>query len=78
MESDVSNEPDAARDKGNSGTSSKRVGDAVFPLSTPYLNTIAPEEQPPYPGDRELERTDNAWHRRVWQKRRARGTAGFL
>ncbi|MBI4323845.1 MAG: pyruvate dehydrogenase (acetyl-transferring), homodimeric type, partial [Chloroflexi bacterium] len=25
-------------------------------VSTPYLNTISAEEQPPYPGDRELER----------------------
>ena len=26
------------------------------PVSTPYVNTIPPEEQPAYPGDRELER----------------------
>jgi pyruvate dehydrogenase E1 component len=25
-------------------------------VTTPYVNTIAPEEEPPYPGDRELER----------------------
>jgi len=25
-------------------------------VSTPYMNTIAPEDEPPYPGDRELER----------------------
>lgn len=27
-----------------------------FTATTPYVNTIAPTEQPPYPGDRELER----------------------
>ncbi|HPO14709.1 MAG TPA: pyruvate dehydrogenase (acetyl-transferring), homodimeric type [Candidatus Hydrogenedentes bacterium] len=27
-----------------------------FPVKTPYVNTIPPEQQPPYPGDRELER----------------------
>jgi pyruvate dehydrogenase E1 component len=26
------------------------------PLNTPYRNTIPPEQQPPYPGDREIER----------------------
>ncbi len=26
------------------------------PLNTPYVNTIPPEAEPPYPGDRELER----------------------
>jgi pyruvate dehydrogenase E1 component len=26
------------------------------PVSTPYINTIAPEEEPPYPGHREIER----------------------
>ncbi|MBI3781991.1 MAG: pyruvate dehydrogenase (acetyl-transferring), homodimeric type [Deltaproteobacteria bacterium] len=26
------------------------------PLTTPYINTIPPEDQPPYPGDREIER----------------------
>lgn len=26
------------------------------PVSTPYLNTIDPDEQPPYPGNREMER----------------------
>ncbi|GIX05793.1 MAG: pyruvate dehydrogenase E1 component [Candidatus Poribacteria bacterium] len=27
-----------------------------FTMNTPYVNTIPPEEEPPYPGDRELER----------------------
>ncbi|MCF7849756.1 MAG: pyruvate dehydrogenase (acetyl-transferring), homodimeric type [Kiritimatiellales bacterium] len=27
-----------------------------FSANTPYINTIPPEEQPPYPGDREMER----------------------
>ncbi len=27
-----------------------------FSANTPYVNTIPPEEQPPYPGDREIER----------------------
>ncbi len=27
-----------------------------WPLNTPYVNTIPPEDEPPYPGDRELER----------------------
>jgi pyruvate dehydrogenase E1 component len=26
------------------------------PVSTPYLNTIPPEQEPPYPGDRDIER----------------------
>ena len=26
------------------------------PLTTPYINTIPPEQEPPYPGDREIER----------------------
>ncbi len=26
------------------------------PVNTPYLNTIAPEKEPPYPGNREIER----------------------
>jgi pyruvate dehydrogenase E1 component len=26
------------------------------PVSTPYINTIPPEEEPPYPGNREIER----------------------
>jgi pyruvate dehydrogenase E1 component len=35
-----------------------RRSGVVFPqsLNTPYVNTIPPEEQSPYPGDRELER----------------------
>ncbi len=28
----------------------------THPLNTPYLNTILPQNEPPYPGDRELER----------------------
>ena len=28
----------------------------INPVTTPYLNTIPPEEEPPYPGDREIER----------------------
>ena len=27
-----------------------------YTATTPYINTITPEEQPPYPGDREIER----------------------
>lgn len=27
-----------------------------FAVNTPYINTIAPEKQPPYPGNREIER----------------------
>jgi pyruvate dehydrogenase E1 component len=27
-----------------------------FPVSSPYLNTIPPENEPPYPGNREIER----------------------
>ena len=34
-------------------TAGVQVPEAV---STPYLNTIAPEEEPPYPGNREIER----------------------
>jgi pyruvate dehydrogenase E1 component len=30
--------------------------DVTAPLTTPYINTIPPERQPPAPGDRELER----------------------
>ncbi len=30
--------------------------DVPMPLNTPYINTIAPERQPAYPGNRELER----------------------
>jgi pyruvate dehydrogenase E1 component len=26
------------------------------PVSTPYINTIAPQDEPPYPGNREIER----------------------
>ncbi|HVM97221.1 MAG TPA: pyruvate dehydrogenase (acetyl-transferring), homodimeric type, partial [Candidatus Acidoferrales bacterium] len=29
---------------------------ALNPLTTPYINTIPAEDQPPYPGDREIER----------------------
>ncbi len=29
---------------------------APFSANTPYINTIPPREQPPYPGDREIER----------------------
>jgi pyruvate dehydrogenase E1 component len=36
---------------------SRRLGvQAPFPAQTPYVNTIAPSEEPPYPGDRALER----------------------
>jgi pyruvate dehydrogenase E1 component len=31
--------------------------DISCPLNTPYINTIPPEQQPPYPGDRDIERT---------------------
>src|SRR5512139_1653875 len=27
-----------------------------YPISTPYINTIPPENEPPYPGNREIER----------------------
>src|SRR5262249_24519159 len=27
-----------------------------FTVTTPYINTISPDQQPPYPGNRELER----------------------
>ena len=27
-----------------------------YPVSTPYINTISPENEPPYPGNREIER----------------------
>src|SRR4051794_38665478 len=30
--------------------------DVPMPLNTPYINTIPPERQPAYPGNRELER----------------------
>ena len=33
----------------------KGVANSGAALNTPYLNTIAPEDQPDYPGDRELE-----------------------
>jgi pyruvate dehydrogenase E1 component len=29
---------------------------ALYPFATPYVNTIPPEDQPPYPGNREVER----------------------
>jgi pyruvate dehydrogenase E1 component len=29
---------------------------APCPVSTPYINTIAPEDEPPYPGNRDIER----------------------
>src|SRR5207249_8337619 len=35
----------------------QRMGIAVSaPLNTPYVNTIPVEDQPPYPGDRDIER----------------------
>src|SRR5205814_3267794 len=36
-----------------------------FSANTPYVNTIAAEEQPPFPGDREIERrikSINRWN----------------
>ncbi len=30
--------------------------DVPIPVSSPYVNTIPPEEEPPYPGDRQIER----------------------
>ena len=30
--------------------------DVMAPINTPYVNTIAPERQPSFPGDRDIER----------------------
>ena len=38
-------------------TAFKRGVRLVFSATTPYVNTILPEEEPPYPGDRAIERT---------------------
>jgi pyruvate dehydrogenase E1 component len=37
--------------------------DVSHPLATPYVNTIPPEKQPPFPGDREIERKLKSIHR---------------
>jgi pyruvate dehydrogenase E1 component len=41
-----------------------RVGvDVSNPLTTPYVNSIPPDKQPPFPGDREIERKLKSIHR---------------
>jgi pyruvate dehydrogenase E1 component len=41
----------------------RRGVDVPFSAITPYVNTIRPEDEPEYPGDREMERTIKNWIR---------------
>jgi pyruvate dehydrogenase E1 component len=54
----VTQGPDRARFLLNQlrGKAQRNGVDVTAPLTTPYINTIPPERQPPFPGDREIER----------------------